>query len=310
MSTAPYRRNPAIPVGALRAEDCRLDDLLAILDDTTDLADYPTASAVEQGVLRYDGATVRATLAAGRSAEVEAELARAWAAGPGIVVLTGAFEAAVIDRVTTAYDAIIKQEKETGGPKGDHFGEPGANDRIWNALEKLAVRDPEAFVAYYSNALVALGARAWLGPGYQVTAQANVVRPGGKAQTVHRDYHLGFMDSAQAARYPAHVHALSAVLTLQGAVALPDALIDDGILDTVVVCPSGVAQWVGAVWTLARGADGADSDAIARSRGDRIRIEVDPAQRVELDGDGFDEARTMEITIDPGALIVRVPRCE
>lgn len=228
MSTAPYRRNPAIPVGALRAEDCRLDDLLAILDDTTDLADYPTASAVEQGVLRYDGATVRAALAAGRSAEVEAELARAWAAGPGIVVLTGAFEAAVIDRVSTAYDAIIKQEKETGGPKGDHFGEPGANDRIWNALEKLAVRDPEAFVAYYSNALVALGARAWLGPGYQVTAQANVVRPGGKAQTVHRDYHLGFMDSAQAARYPAHVHALSAVLTLQGAVAHVDMPVEAG----------------------------------------------------------------------------------
>lgn len=95
-----------------------------------------------------------------------------------------------------------------------------------------------------------------------------------------------------------------------GLTLFPDALIDDGILDTVVVCPSGVAQWVGAVWTLARGADGADSDAIARSRGGRIRIEVDPAQRVELDGDGFDEARTMEITIDPGALIVRVPRCE
>ena len=202
--------------------------MLAILDDTTDLADYPTASAVEQGVLRYDGATVRATLAAGRSAEVEAELARAWAAGPGIVVLTGAFEAAVIDRVTTAYDAIIKQEKETGGPKGDHFGEPGANDRIWNALEKLAVRDPEAFVAYYSNDLVALGARAWLGPGYQVTAQANVVRPGGKAQTVHRDYHLGFMDSSQAARYPAHVHALSSVLTLQGAVAHVDMPVESG----------------------------------------------------------------------------------
>ena len=43
--------------------------------------------------------------------------------------------------------------------------------------------------------------------------------PGGAAQTVHRDYHLGFQTSAQAARYPAHVHRLSPVLTLQGAVA-------------------------------------------------------------------------------------------
>lgn len=29
---------------------------------------------------------------------------------------------------------------------------------------------------------------AWLGPGYQLTAQVNVVRPGGKAQEPHRDY--------------------------------------------------------------------------------------------------------------------------
>jgi hypothetical protein len=70
--------------------------------------------------------------------------------------------------------------RRAGGARGDHFGKPGANDRIWNALEKLAVKDPEAFVDYYANDLVALGARAWLGPGYQVTAQANIVRPGGK----------------------------------------------------------------------------------------------------------------------------------
>lgn len=95
-----------------------------------------------------------------------------------------------------------------------------------------------------------------------------------------------------------------------GLTLFPEARIDDGILDTVVVCPSGLAQWVGAVWTLARGKDGADSEAIARSRGGQIRIEVEPAQRVELDGDAVDPARTMEITIDPGALVVRVPRSE
>ncbi len=228
--TAPTtaRRNPAVPVGALRTEDCHLEDLLDILRDTTDLADYPHASAIEQGVLVYAADSVRAALASGAGPDLEAELARAWSAGPGIVVLTGAFESAVVDRVTAAYERIILQERETGGPKGDHFGEPGANDRIWNGLEKLAVLDPEAFVAYYANDLVALGARAWLGPGYQVTAQANVVRPGGKGQTVHRDYHLGFMDSAQAARHPAQVHALSPALTLQGAVAHVDMPVESG----------------------------------------------------------------------------------
>ncbi len=57
------------------------------------------------------------------------------------------------------------------------------------------------------------------GPAYQVTSQVNVVRPGGQAQDPHRDYHLGFLSNEVAARYPAHVHLLSPVLTLQGAVA-------------------------------------------------------------------------------------------
>jgi len=70
--------------------------------------------------------------------------------------------------------------------------------------------------------------RTWLGPGYQVTSQVNVVNPGGAAQTVHRDYHLGFQSDAQAAQYPQHVHRLSPVLTLQGAVAHSDMPAETG----------------------------------------------------------------------------------
>jgi ectoine hydroxylase-related dioxygenase (phytanoyl-CoA dioxygenase family) len=69
---------------------------------------------------------------------------------------------------------------------------------------------------------------AWLGPGYQVTSQVNVVNPGGAAQTAHRDYHLGFQSSPRAARFPAHVHRLSPVLTLQGAVAHTDMPAETG----------------------------------------------------------------------------------
>lgn len=39
---------------------------------------------------------------------------------------------------------------------------------------------------------------------------------------MHRDYHLGFQSAETCAAYPAHVHALSQVLTLQGAVAHVD----------------------------------------------------------------------------------------
>jgi ectoine hydroxylase-related dioxygenase (phytanoyl-CoA dioxygenase family) len=76
--------------------------------------------------------------------------------------------------------------------------------------------------------VIALVSRAWLGPGYQVTSQVNVVRPGGQAQDPHRDYHLGFLESAVVERYPTHVHLLSPVLTLQGAVAHSDMPVESG----------------------------------------------------------------------------------
>ena len=123
---------------------------------------------------------------------------------------------------------MIADERAAGGPAGDHFAKAGANDRVWNALEKLAVRDPEAFVDYYANDVIALVSRAWLGPGYQVTSQVNVVRPGGQAQDPHRDYHLGFLENDVVEQYPTHVHLLSPVLTLQGAVAHSDMPVESG----------------------------------------------------------------------------------
>ena len=212
----------------MTAADCRLPDLLAILAEPTVLADHPLADHVDRGVLVYEAAAVRAALAAGSAEQVEGEMVRALTDGPGIVVLAGAFDAEVVDRVSAAYAGPAPRAPAAAAARGPHFGPPGPHDRIWNALEKLAVADPEAFVDYYANDLVALVARAWLGPGYQVTAQANIVRPGGRGQTVHRDYHLGFMDSEQAALYPHHVHALSPALTLQGAVAHVDMPVDSG----------------------------------------------------------------------------------
>ena len=216
--------------GYLAEDDCRLDDLIEVVREQTDLADYPHADAVERGVLIYDGGRLRKEIsgAEGRR-EVEAELARALADGPGIVVFTGAFsDPGVVDRATGQFEAIIAGQRAAGGAAGDHFAQSGQNDRIWNALEKLALRAPDVFAAYYANDVVAAVCHAWLGPGYQVTSQVNVVNPGGAAQTAHRDYHLGFQSGSQAARFPAHVHRLSPVLTLQGAVAHTDMPAETG----------------------------------------------------------------------------------
>jgi len=223
---APHPTGP----GWLSRDDCRLEDFVAVVEQQTDPGDYPYADTVVDNVLVYDSDRLRKQVdsADGRR-EVQAELARAFTDGPGLVVFQGAFpDRAVVDRATVAFNAMIADQRARGAASGDHFAKPGANDRVWNALEKLAVRDPDAFAAYYANDILALVCAAWLGPAYQVTSQVNVVNPGGEAQSPHRDYHLGFMTDDEAARFPAHVHRLSPALTLQGAVAHSDMPVESG----------------------------------------------------------------------------------
>lgn len=192
-----------------------LTDFRVAVERTTSLDDYPHAESVTGNVLVYSAS----------SAIDAAELVRALSEGPGVVVFRGAFTGDVVDRATAEFDAMIAAQPSSGG---DHFARPGANDRVWNALQKLAIRAPDVFAEYYANDVVALVARAWLGPGYQVTSQVNVVNPGGAAQVAHRDYHLGFQDPAVIGQFPQHVHALSPVLTLQGAVAHCDMPVETG----------------------------------------------------------------------------------
>ncbi|WP_030354810.1 phytanoyl-CoA dioxygenase family protein [Streptomyces scopuliridis] len=214
----------------LTEADCDLDVFRSLVEQRTDPADHPSAERVEQNVPLYDGDRLRslATSQEGRRS-VQDELVRALLDGPGIVVLKRAFtDVAVVDAASEVFQALIEEERATGAAHGDHFAKPGANDRVWNALDKVAVRAPEVFADYYANDILELIAEAWLGPAYQVTSQINVVNPGGAAQNVHRDYHLGFLSQEHAAAYPAHVHRLSPVLTLQGAVAHCDMPVESG----------------------------------------------------------------------------------
>jgi len=213
----------------LTEQDCDLHEFRRLVERPTDLAAYPSARAVDSNILVYDAAAIRsgAETEDGRRA-LQAELARALLDGPGVVVIEKAFDASAVERATAIFTALINEEIAAGKSRGDHFAKPGTNARLWDSLSKLAWRDPEVFVDYFANEVLALVSVAWLGPGYQVTSQVNLVNPGGIAQDVHRDYHLGFMSNEQAERYPAHVHELSPVLTLQGAVAHSDMPVESG----------------------------------------------------------------------------------
>ena len=201
-----------------------LAELKSHVEVKTQLSEYKFASAVEQNALVYDCEELAPVIATrdGRR-EVMAELGRALLTGPGILAFKKMYaDTAIVDRVSKTFWQIIDEQHARGEAKGDHYAKPGSNDRVWNVQEKLAIRDPDAFVDYYRNDFLALIATAWLGPGYQVTTQVNVVNPGGDAQQPHRDYHLGFMTDEQAIDFPVHVHGVSPLITLQGAVAHTD----------------------------------------------------------------------------------------
>jgi ectoine hydroxylase-related dioxygenase (phytanoyl-CoA dioxygenase family) len=230
----------------LRAADVQVADLAHTVEVATNLADYPFAAEVVSNVLCYDVATLPLADPEIRRA-VQAELFRAIDEGPGVVVLRGAFaDPSIIDEATAAFNRIIAAELASGGPAGDHFGKPGANARIWNAQEKLALESPEVFLRYFANDAIAVASEAWLGPNYQMTSQVNLVHPGGQAQEPHRDYHLGFQTNEESERFPAHVHQMSPHLTLQGAVAHCDMPVESGttmLLPHSQKYPLGYLAW-------------------------------------------------------------------
>jgi ectoine hydroxylase-related dioxygenase (phytanoyl-CoA dioxygenase family) len=226
MPTTTANPGASQPAARLQLSDCRVEDLAVIVQVDTRAADYPLASSIARGIVLYDCATLCAKRV-DRDA-LMAEWARVWREGPGVLVLKNVFEdLGVLNRVSAHFQAFIEEGRKSG-TGADHFAKPGANDRVWNALEKLCVAAPEDFAAYYGNTMLALACEAWLGPAYQMTSQVNCVNPGGAAQMPHRDYHLGFLTPEQAARFPIHVHALSPFLTLQGAVAHVDMPLESG----------------------------------------------------------------------------------
>ena len=104
---------------------------------------------------------------------------------------------------------------------------------------------------------------------------------------------------------------------------LPDARLDDGILDIAVLQPKGVLGWL-TIWrrvtwengVLRRSAVGrrmiqatesSNERVMTTLRGADIRIVLEHAQDFELDGDEFGLVRKVRLHADADALIVRVP---
>lgn len=92
-----------------------------------------------------------------------------------------------------------------------------------------------------------------------------------------------------------------------GAELMPDAVLDDGILDAVMLAPRGLVGWGAAVLSLVtRNRRGHES--LRRLTGERIEVGLDRPVEGELDGDAIGEVTSMTCEVRPGSLVVRTAR--
>jgi diacylglycerol kinase family enzyme len=90
-----------------------------------------------------------------------------------------------------------------------------------------------------------------------------------------------------------------------GLVLMPEAKIDDGLIDVVMLSPKGVVGWTAvAARVLSRQRHG--HSIVDHRTGTRIRVRLDRPEEVQLDGDNVGQVRTLTAWVQPGALVVRV----
>ncbi|MCD4532923.1 YegS/Rv2252/BmrU family lipid kinase [Nocardioides sp. cx-169] len=88
---------------------------------------------------------------------------------------------------------------------------------------------------------------------------------------------------------------------------LPDAAIDDGVLDVVILHPRNFFSWIPlAVRVMSRGAR--TDDTINRMTGQRVSITASIDAPRQLDGDSVGPGRELHMECIHGRLLVRVPR--
>jgi diacylglycerol kinase family enzyme len=90
-----------------------------------------------------------------------------------------------------------------------------------------------------------------------------------------------------------------------GLVLMPEAEVDDGWLDAVILSPAGIVGWVGVAWRLiSKKRQG--HQRVDHHRLKSISIRTDRLEPVQIDGDVIGQVLAMHAAVDPLALVIRV----
>ncbi len=88
---------------------------------------------------------------------------------------------------------------------------------------------------------------------------------------------------------------------------LPDAAIDDGVLDVVIIHPRQFLSWITVAMRVMRKSPIVD-ETLDRRTGARVRVTAAADTPRQLDGDSVGEGRELRMECVHGRLLVRVPR--
>ena len=149
------------------------------------------------------------------------------------------------------------------------------------------------------------------------------VPPIAKSIVANRLFRIDYrVDGAAARTTRAHTVIVGNCGTLTGNLLLiPDAVIDDGLLDVVMMRPTGAFGWarIGTRLTLQGGARRSkvlrhvlqrvpELRALAYAQGRQFEARFSTPRLIQLDGDSFGLVERVRIRVEPGSLGVRVTR--
>ncbi len=115
------------------------------------------------------------------------------------------------------------------------------------------------------------------------------------------------VDDGEFVKFRARTIVVGNVGFLQGGIPLlPDAQIDDGLLDVVVIAPKRFLGWL-AIVVRVISRQKRTNNRLDRMTGKKIVIRAERPTPMQLDGDPVGEGTEITAQIQPGVLLIRVP---
>ncbi|WP_344211080.1 diacylglycerol kinase family protein [Kribbella sancticallisti] len=135
---------------------------------------------------------------------------------------------------------------------------------------------------------------------YLVSAAKNINHPSVKVQIT--------LDDQEPVERRVRTVVIGNVGMLQANIPLlPDARPDDGLIDVVVIAPRRVTQWPLVFWRVMTRTKRTEM-YLERFTGRKVEIRAAVDVQRQLDGDGIGPGRDLTAEVEPGSLVVRVPK--